>query len=754
MGTGSPSRKTSLPVSDSIPATTPEVAPAKPPPVVVVSNRLPFTLTRTALGLARQTSSGGLVSALEPVLRTRGGTWIGWPGIDLEPGETIAQEDEAYRVRALQLNAHEVAHYVHGFSNRTLWPLMHSLPARTRFDRLDFEVYREVNGRFAQLAVSAASHNELIWIHDYHLMLTPELVRQQSPRARLAFFHHVPFPPYDIFRLLPWDRELLRGLLACDLIGFHVKGYADNFLDCVEKRLGIRVDREAMVVELGRRTIQIGVFPIGIDFADYAQRATAAPHQPSATGERTILGLDRLDYTKGIPERIRSFERLLELHPEHRGAINLLQLAVPSRSQVSEYRELKREIDELVGRVNGRFATSRWSPIRYLFRSLEREELAALYRDADIALVTPLRDGMNLVAKEFVASQVESPGVLILSRMAGAAETMREALLVNPYNIDETAEAIHRALTMDHYERRSRMAALRKREDRDDVSSWVAGFLDSATRQHARLSPISDSEFQSWLGPYLTRPKLALFLDYDGTLAELRNHPSEATMSETMRKALCNCAKRPDTDIAIISGRSLEDVQKITDTAGLIHAGNHGLEIEGAGIDRFVHEDLVHYQDRTLGLEKALEEVNRDGAWTEAKGPTLTYHYREVADDRWPELARRAHDIIIAAGFQSRAAHCAIEARPPIGWDKGRAALHILRARYGPSWSEQVRVIYAGDDQTDEDAFNLLGGLAYTFRVGPADSLTAATRRLPNVDSVCALLEWLGRRAPHRSSSR
>ncbi|MCP5041129.1 MAG: bifunctional alpha,alpha-trehalose-phosphate synthase (UDP-forming)/trehalose-phosphatase, partial [bacterium] len=594
--------------------------PASLAPVVVLSNRLPFTIGRTATGFESQISSGGLVSALEPALRARGGTWIGWPGIDLRAGESIPLPEAPYETVALGLSEREITHYVHGFSNRTLWPVMHSLPARARFERTDFEVYSEVNDRFADAAAQAAHGDELVWIHDYHLMLTPAMLRGRVPGARIAFFHHVPFPPYDIFRLLPWDRELLRGLLACDLIGFHVKGYADNFLDCVEKRLGSRVDRRTMVVEHGRRTIQVGVFPIGIEYGDYEQRAEAVRERPNPAGERIVLGLDRLDYTKGIPERIRSFERLLELHPEHREQVTLLQLAVPSRSQVADYRDLKREIDELVGRVNGRFASSNWSPIRYLFRSFDSDELAALYRHADVALVTPLRDGMNLVAKEFVASQVAEPGVLILSRMAGAAETMREALLVNPYNIDETAEAIHRAITMDESERSSRLAALRKRERHHDVSHWVGSFLQAASRQQAHLSPISDSEFGGWLGPFLSRPRLALFLDYDGTLAELCSHPAQARMSGAMREALECCAGREDVDIAIISGRSLDDVRQIADMKNLIYAGNHGLEIEGPGIERFHHEDLLHFRDRTLELEKALEEVHQNGAWTEAKG--------------------------------------------------------------------------------------------------------------------------------------
>lgn len=714
-------------------------------PVVVASNRLPFTIQRGSNGLERRVSPGGLVSALEPVLRKRGGTWVGWPGMALADGETIPAGDEPYQVTPVNLSENEITRYYHGFSNRTLWPLLHSLPAHARFERRDYDSYERVNQRFANTIVGEYEAGDLIWIHDYQLMLAPEDVRFAIPDARLSFFLHIPFPPYDIFRLLPWDREILRGLLACDLIGFHVAGYADNFLDCVERRLGARVDRGTRVVEHGDRAVQVGVYPIGIDFDDFEQRARNEARSARGT-QRIVLGVDRLDYTKGIPERILAFERLLELYPEHREEVTLLQVAVPSRAQVTEYRELKREIDELVGKVNGRFATATWSPIRYLYRNLPQDRLAAIYRDADVALVTPLRDGMNLVAKEFVASQLDDPGVLVLSSLAGAAETMREALLVNPYNLDGTAESIHRALTMDEDERRSRMAALRKREQRDDVHQWVSSFLASAGTNRAALEPLSAAEFDRWLGSYLTRPQLALFLDYDGTLTDLCEHPDKAVLSPDMRDALEGCAARPDTTVSIVSGRSLESVRGMVGDETLTYAGNHGLEIRGPDIEDFHHEDLVHYGERTERLVEELETLAVDGAWTEAKGPTLTYHFRELPPERHDDFVNRARNIITAAGFQARDAHCAVEARPPIGWDKGRAVLHILRARYGPAWSERVRVVYVGDDRTDEDAFRFLSGLAATFRVGPADSPTAATRRLPNVPAVRALLEYLRNR--------
>jgi len=714
-------------------------------PVVVASNRLPFTVQRSGRELVKHASAGGLVSAMEPVLRKQGGTWIGWPGLDLKPGEVIPEGDESYRVSSVLLSEGEIGRYLHGFSNRTLWPLFHSLHQLARFEARDWQIYERVNERFASAIAREARDGDLIWIHDYHLMLAPDYVRRMVANTRIAFFLHIPFPPYDIFRLLPWDREILRGLLACDLIGFHVPVYAQNFLDCVERRLGARVDRQRMVVDHGDRAVRIGDFPIGIDFNDFESRAMKASSRGQAR-EKIVLGVDRLDYTKGIPERIQAMARLLELHPEHRGNVVLLQIAVPSRSNVAEYRNLKREIDELVGRVNGRFATATWSPIRYLYRSFAQERLAAIYRDADVALVTPLRDGMNLVAKEFVAAQVGDPGVLVLSTLAGAAETMREALLVNPYDVDGTAEAVHRALTMDESERRLRIEALRQREIRDNVHAWVLAFVSAATTGRAEVNPLTDEDFAGWLDPYLTRPRLALFLDYDGTLAPLARHPQDAVLPREGRESLELCARRDDTDVAIVSGRALADVMAMIGDDSLTYAGNHGLEITGPGIDDFEHEDLRHYRERIGALAVELEEVAVDGAWTETKGPTLTFHYRAVSREKRRPLIERATEIITAAGFQARGAHEALEGRPPIGWDKGRAVLHILRTRYGPSWSDRVRVIYVGDDQTDEDAFRFLSGLAATFRVGPADTLTAATRRLPNVSAVHSLLDWLGRR--------
>src|SRR5205814_1443185 len=355
-----------------------------------------------------------------------------------------------------------------------------------------------------------------------------------APRRRIAFCLHVPFPPADVLRVLPWSRDLIQGMLASDLVGVHIRSYADHVLTCAERLLGCEVDRGAGLVRFEGREVSVEVHPISIDVAEIERLAArAAPGDDATVAE--ILGVDRLDYTKGIHERLLAIERLLERHPGLRRRIAFTQVLVPSRERVAEYGELKREIDETVGRINGRFSERGWSPIRYLVRSLPPAELVALYRQADVALVTPLRDGMNLVAKDSVAAQLDDDGVLVLSEMAGAADELQEALLVNPFDVDEVADALHRALQMPRDERRARMSALRHRVRANDVRVWVERFLDASERAglRARNTVASAADaVQRMLAPWLARRStVALFLDYDGTLTPIVPSPEDAQLS-------------------------------------------------------------------------------------------------------------------------------------------------------------------------------------------------------------------------------
>jgi trehalose 6-phosphate synthase/phosphatase len=352
---------------------------------------------------------------------------------------------------------------------------------------------------------------------------------------------------------------------------------------------------------------------------------------------------------------------------------------------VSEYRNLKRQIDELIGRVNGRFSTATWSPIRYLYQNMPTEKLVALYRDADVALITPVRDGMNLVAKEYVTCQIDNPGVLVLSKLAGAAETMHEAILVNPYDVDGTAAGLHRALIMDEAERRSRMAALRRRERRYNVNNWVNRFLDAMPTQARGTQPPTNADFQDWLGAFLGDYQLALFLGYDGVLAPFADQPTEGAIDAPMRRALLGCLRRRCTDVGIVSRRPLDQIRAMVDHPALTYGGNHGLEIIGPDLPHFRHQEAALYEEKASALARDIGDLNVRRLWTERLGPTLTVHYGAVKDTDQAGVIGRVRAMIAKAGFQPRETHMAIEARLPIPWEDGNAILHIVRARYGPA---------------------------------------------------------------------
>ena len=743
-------------VSDSLGtvATAPATLAAEPRQaaraLVVVSNRLPFIAERGAHGIQFTRSSGGLVAALDPVLSARGGVWIGWPGLEQEPGEPddalVPPPGPRIRYRPVALTAREITAYYGGFSNRTLWPLCHYSIGRTRIDARTWTAYERVNQRFARVVADESTDDDQVWIHDYQLARVPHYLRRIAPRRRSAFFLHIPFPAYDVFRILPWCRQVLRGMLSADLVGLHVGAYVQHLLTCAERLLGCDVDRAAETVHFEGREVTVQAHPIGIDSAHVEGLARlAGPRTRGPDDPAQVIGVDRLDYTKGIPQRFLAVERFLERHPEFQGRFVFTQLLVPSREQVREYRDLKRELDEIVGRVNGRFSDTGWSPIRYLVRSLSPAELGALYRHADVALVTPLRDGMNLVAKEYVAAQVDDPGVLVLSELAGAAEELQEALLVNPYDVDAVAEALHRSLTMAPDERDARMTALRDRVRENSVEVWVTRFLQAAETAANRPRAIAPLDrlrrrLQPWLA---SRPTVALFFDYDGTLTPLRDRPEDARLPEATRQALETAARTPNLDTVIVSGRALADVKRLVGVAGLTYVGNHGFEIEGPGI-AFRHPEISRYASAVEGATHELEQLGIPGAQVENKGATLSFHFRLVPEARRKAAIRRARTAIQRRGLQPLLGHQVVEGRPPVPWDKGHAVLYVLVQRHGADWPAHVRALYVGDDATDEDAFRSLHGMGRSICVGAAwDGATQADFALPDPDAVSQLLRWL-----------
>jgi alpha,alpha-trehalose-phosphate synthase [UDP-forming] len=457
--------------------------------LVVATNREPYRLTRSRGGETRlEQTAGGLVSALAPAVVANGGAWFAW-NPDSQIDESAFAGRLGHDLTLVPVSGEEIKGYYLGFANGALWPLCHYALDRCRFRDEDWRRYVDVNRRFADRLAERAARDRLVWVHDYHLMLVPGFIREiREPRARLAYFHHIPFPAAELFSVLPWYREILRGLLGADLIGLHTQAYVRNFLDACSLLPGVRVDHAAGRVHDGDRSIEVGAFPVGIEVDEFGRIAdepgTVAQAESirAQIGVKTLLlGVDRLDYTKGLQQRLAAIDRLLTRRPALRRALSLIQIAVPSRIEVPEYRAFKKALDESAGAINGKYAEDGWQPIHLVYRTFGRRKLIAHYLAADIALVTPLRDGMNLVAKEFCAARTDCGGVLILSEFAGSAESLGDgALMVNPFDIERFADTIGLALELPPDARAKRMRVLRAAIERYDVHDWVADFLQHA----------------------------------------------------------------------------------------------------------------------------------------------------------------------------------------------------------------------------------------------------------------------------------
>jgi trehalose 6-phosphate synthase len=463
--------------------------------LVVVSNRLPIDISKDGDEWRIKSGIGGLVTALEPLMGANHGTWIGWPGCGPEaPIDNLVESfsaEHGYELEPVPLDEQEVEKYYLGFSNETLWPLFHDLLGHCIFNLDNFRAYDTVNRRFAEIAAKASTDDDIVWIHDYQLILSGWYLRQLHPTRTLAFFLHIPFPTPDLMRRLPWCQQLIEGLLAYDLVGFQSLRDHRNFVHCTMSLIdGVQVrsrHRNNTVLRYGGRFIKAGHFPISIDFREFASRADTKKVADAAwylhenyEQRQLLLGIDRLDYTKGMPERFLAFERALEKYPDMRQKVSLVQVVVPSRTMVPDYIDLKGQLEQLTGRINGRYSEHGWVPLHYHYRSLDPLQLLAHYRTAEIALITPLRDGMNLVAKEYCACSVDNKGVLVLSEFAGAADQLgKHALLVNPYDIEKTADTIYQAFSMTDAERRRRMSLLRTQIRRNDVHRWLETFITS-----------------------------------------------------------------------------------------------------------------------------------------------------------------------------------------------------------------------------------------------------------------------------------
>ena len=721
------------------------------PRVLIVANRLPVTVQPDDGGVEVQKSSGGLATGLLRPHEQSGGLWIGWSGAtddELSDQQRAALDEQlrALRLISVPLTADQVARYYEGFSNGVLWPLFHYLLDQVPLHVRDWEPYLEVNQKFANLVAKHYQPGDLIWVHDYQLLLLPELLRQRLPDARIGFFLHIPFPAEELFRTLPERERVLRGMLGADLVGFHTPAYLRHFAASLTQILGLTVDIDR--VQLSDREVRLGVFPMGIDaksFSSMAESPDVEAEVQALRGDGTLkllVGVDRLDYTKGIPRRLLAFERLLENHPELRERVRLVQVAVPSRTNVEAYQEYRALVDGLVGRINGAFGTPRWVPVHYIYRGLSEPELVALYRAADVMLVTPLRDGMNLVAKEFVASRIDGDGVLVLSEFAGAAWELPEAVQVNPYDVEGIAESYFRALGMDQEERRTRLGPLRVRVATYDVHHWAATFLQQLESQRPATSRVpagAQAARRELWNRLRDAEDLLVLLDYDGTLVPYTATPELARPDPTLLELLAALAARPRTEIHLVSGRARETLEHwLGDLPIALHA-EHGFWSRLNGSHWTPAADTnAAWREPALAILRDIT-ARTPGSLIEVKSVALAWHYRmadrEAGERRANELRLHLTQLLSNQPVEILAGHKVVEIRP-YGIHKGRIVPPLSSDRLA-----STTVFAMGDDRTDEDLFAALPPEAVSVKVGPGP--TRARFRVDGVPSARALLQSL-----------
>ena len=725
---------------------------------VIVSNRLPIQLSKLENSFDITPSSGGLATGVNSI-RDDNSVWIGWSGVKSD--EFTAKSNNQIKkilknqnLIQVELNSFEIDNYYYGLSNKSLWPLFHYFIDYSKFNDNHWDTYFQVNKKFCDVVVSNIEKNGTVWVHDYQLMLLPKMIRDLRPDLSIGFFLHIPFPSYEIFRIFPRRKELLEGILGADLVGFHTYNYERHFLSSIKRILRKEVNFNR--ISHDSREIAVNTFPMGIDYEKFHNAAKTHErlkksqesnlkkqldlHKKSSQKGKLILSIDRLDYTKGIINRVKAFEIFLEKYPQYLGKVRLVMLTVPSRSDVSDYKNLKKETDELVGRINGKFATVNWTPIWYYYRAMNFDDLIDLYMNSDIAMITPLRDGMNLVAKEFVSTRVNLDGVLILSEMAGASIELFDSILVNPFDLDQMSESILKALEMPPHEQKRRMLTMQKRLSRYTVQRWAKDFIDSLSKKSSINLEKETIEINKTIEKVIYKKfkkssKKVLFLDYDGTLVKFNNDPELAVPNRNLLKILKSINIKDKTELFIVSGRDQFFLDKWFGKLNINLVAEHGnfIKYSHSSIWLSKNNDDIEWKNDVSPIFESFTD-NTPGTFIENKKNTLVWHYRKTD----PELAKRrimelktVLSSLISENISVIDGNKALEVTN-LSVNKGNVINEVL------SNQNYDFIFCCGDDASDEYMFNALPDNSISVKVG--DKNTSAKYFVKNSEKIKSIL--------------
>jgi len=722
------------------------------PKTIIVSNRLPVKVSRKDGDIQLSPSEGGLATGLGSIYKEGDNVWIGWPGLeitDTQEQETVCNQLKQLSLMPVFLSQDEINQYYEGFSNEVLWPVFHYYASTyTTYKKSNWESYQAVNEKFRDVILKVAQPNDIIWIHDYQLLLLPGLVRKVLPDVSIGFFLHIPFPSHEMFRLIPWRYELLDGMLGADLLGFHTFDDVRHFISAATRILPVHASSN--LITCGERSVVIESFPMGIDERKYAELPQTEEVQKQIKiiketfdSRKLILSIDRLDYSKGILQRLMAFEMLLEKFPEYKDNITLYMIVVPSRDTVPQYQELRDHIDKKVGSINAIYRTIDWTPIHYYYRSFPIETLSALYYSAEVCLVTPMRDGMNLVSKEYVASRINNDGVLILSEMAGASKELIEAIIVNPNNVNEVCNAIDQAIKMPLAEQQRHMSQMREVVSKFNISHWVKLFMDrlgevKQLQRSMQTRHVSGNTGQSIINRYLKTHKRIIFLDYDGTLVDFKPTAEQAVPDQELYNLLSRLCSDPDNKVVIISGRKHENLGDWFARLNVHMIAEHGAWFKEPGVEWYKLAGLVNHwkQDIYPIMETFVDRT--PGSLIEEKTFSLVWHYRKspkgLGELRANELMNNLKYLAVDRGLQIQPGSKVVEVRN-MEISKGRAAMTMIEQ------DNYDFIMGFGDDYTDEDLFKTLPENAITIKVG--SNVSAAKFYMRNPAEVRKFLKEL-----------